>query len=111
MIIGLSHDPVLGSIIMFGRGGSEVELYKDISFGVLPMTQNDILELIKKTKVYTRLKGYRNMPGADIEKIIKTIYRISLLVEDFSIIKELDINPLSASAKKVLALDAKIVLK
>jgi len=111
LIIGLSYDPVLGSILMFGRGGSLVELYKDISFGILPISKNDIMTLIKDTKIYTRLKGYRNMPGVDIDKLVDIIYKVSLLANDFPIIKELDINPLSANDKKMSVLDAKIVLK
>ena len=111
LIIGVSFDPVLGAMMMFGRGGSEVEIHKDISFGILPLTINEIVALIKETRVYERIKGYRNMPGLDIKKLAELIYRVSLLSRDFGIIKELDINPLLVNKGEMTVLDAKIVLK
>ncbi len=111
LIIGLSHDPVLGPLLMFGRGGSEVELYKDISFVSLPLQIDDIIEMIAETKVYERIKGYRNMPGIDLEKLLCIIYKVTLLIQDFPVIRELDINPLSVHDKKATVLDAKIILQ
>lgn len=111
LIIGLSYDPVLGPVLMFGRGGTEVELYKDISFGVLPLSKCEIITLMKETKVYSLLEGYRNMQGVDIEKLAGLVHKIAGLAQDFSIVKELDINPLAIDNGKMTVLDAKIVLK
>mgnify|MGYP001385529960 CR=1 FL=1 len=111
LIIGLNLDPVLGPVIMFGRGGVEVELYNDLAFGVLPLGVGDIRKMINKTKVSKLLRGYRGMKGVDIEKIIKIIYSIASIAEEFPDIKELDINPLVIKGDKAFVLDAKIVLK
>jgi acetyltransferase len=111
LIIGFSYDPVLGGLIMFGRGGSEVELIKDISFGVLPLNSLEIADMIKSTKVYSRIAGYRNLPGIDPKVIVDIIRKIALLIHDFPNLKELDINPLSIHSGQALALDAKVVLK
>jgi acetyltransferase len=110
LIIGLSQDPVLGPLIMFGRGGSEVELYKDIAFALLPLSYSDLVLMMEETRVYERLKGYRNLPGADFEQIVALIQRIGVLIKDFPEIKELDINPLHASEQGNIVLDAKVVL-
>lgn len=111
LIIGLSYDPVLGANIMFGRGGSEVELLADVSFGVLAISLEQIEKMIKETIVSKRLAGYRGMRGLEVKKLTDLIYRISLLAKNFPQIKELDINPLALSRGKLHVLDAKIVLR
>ncbi len=111
LIIGLSYDQSLGLTLMFGRGGTEVELYQDVSFGVLPLSRAEILDLVKQTKVYSLLRGYRGKTGVEVKKLLDLIYKVSLLAQDFDIIKELDINPLSIYKGKMTVLDAKIVLK
>jgi acetyltransferase len=111
LIIGVSLDPVLGPLLMFGRGGTEVELYKDIAFGVLPLSADGIFRMMSETKVMERIRGYRNTKGADIDEVVGLMLRIGQLIHDFPLIKELDINPLAVSQGKLAVLDAKIVLR
>jgi len=111
LILGMKRDDLFGSLIVFGRGGVEVELYNDINHTLLPLKVDDIQEFIENTKVYRILEGYRNMSGVDLDELKKIIYNFSLLVEHFPEIKELDINPLVYSNNKFYALDAKIILE
>ncbi len=111
LIIGINHDLILGTMLMFGRGGSEVELYQDIAWGILPLKKNDFFNLLYDTKVYQRLQGYRGLPGGDSQQIIASLYKVACLAKDFPDIKELDINPLSVNGDKIFVLDAKIILK
>jgi len=111
LILGFSLDPVIGPVIMLGRGGVEVELYKDVTFLVPPFEYGDVERAIGITKAYKLLKGYRGIEGADIEKLIQIIYSLEILVKEFHEIKELDINPLVAKGREFLIIDAKVVLE
>lgn len=111
LIVGVTTDPIFGPIMMFGHGGTSVEVVKD-SVTLLPPL-NDVLakDAIKRTRVYNLLKGYRDRPAADIEGICLTLLKISQLVIDIPEIAELDINPLFANDEGVLAVDARIMVK
>jgi acetyltransferase len=111
LILGMKRDPLFGSLIVFGRGGVEVELYNDVSHALAPLDTQEIIKLIKNTKVYSLIKGYRNMKGADINELKRIINNFSTLIEHFPEIKEFDINPLTVLGKKMYALDAKIILE
>lgn len=108
LIVGMSDDATFGPVILFGEGGTAVEIVADKAIGLPPL--NDVLarELIDRTKVIRKLRGYRDVPPADIDGIICTLIAISQLVADIPAISELDINPLIASDKGVMALDARI---
>jgi acetyltransferase len=79
---------------MFGLGGVYVEVLKDVSFRVAPMTRQDALDMIQEIRSYPLLAGVRGEKTADIQAIVECLLRLSQLVNDFPQIVELDINPL-----------------
>ncbi|UCE73757.1 MAG: acetate--CoA ligase family protein [Methanomassiliicoccales archaeon] len=92
-ILGMSLDASFGPLIMFGLGGIYVEVLKDVSFRIAPITDLDASDMVKSVKSYPLLKGVRGEKPVDIEEIEKYIQRLSRLVEDFPEIEEMDINP------------------
>jgi acetyltransferase len=111
LIIGVSTDPVFGPVILFGQGGISVEIVKDRAIALPPLNLKLARDLIERTRVYNILKGYRNITPADVTAIELTLIKISQLVIDQPEICELDINPLFADSKGVLALDARMKIK
>lgn len=111
VIIGATKDPNFGPVIMFGLGGIFVEVFKDISFRVAPLTRADAVEMIEEVKGKALLKGARGKAHADIEAIIEVLLKVSKLVtENEAIIEELDINPLFVYEEGIKAADAMIVV-
>lgn len=111
LIVGGIHDEQFGPVVMFGMGGVLVELFKDVSFRIAPVTEEEALEMIKEIKAYPVLSGYRGLKMVDIKQIAKTVIIISDLISNISIIKEVELNPLLAYEKKVVAVDAKVILR
>ena len=93
-IIGVSEDPQFGPMIMFGLGGIYVEILKDVSFRIAPISRQTANEMIREIKTFKLLEGTRGEYPSDIDSIIETILRVSQLVTDFPEIVEMDINPL-----------------
>ncbi len=94
IILGVSRDPQFGPLLMFGLGGVYVEVLKDVSFRVAPITRQDAVDMINEIRSYLLLAGVRGEKKADIQAIIESLLRLSQLVTDFPQILELDINPL-----------------
>jgi acyl-CoA synthetase (NDP forming) len=111
LIVGGIHDEQFGPVVMFGMGGVLVELFKDVSFRIAPVTEEEALEMIKEIKAYPALSGYRGSKVLDIKQIAKTIIIISDLISNISIINEVELNPLLAYEKNVVAVDAKVILR
>ncbi len=111
VIVGAIKDPQFGPAIMFGLGGVFVEVLKDVTFRVAPISEDDACEMISGVKAYPLLKGYRNTPPADIEAITKILLNTSRLVTDHMQIKELDLNPVIVYEKGAKAVDARIILE
>lgn len=111
LIIGLSEDPLFGPVIMFGQGGTAVEVVKDQALALPPLNSILARELINRTRVSRLLAGYRDRPRSNIEAIVKTIIAVQAMAIDMPEIKELDINPLWANEQGVLALDARIRIR
>jgi len=111
VIVGAIKDPQFGQALMFGLGGIFVEVLKDVTFRVAPVTEDEAHEMIMEVKAYPLLKGYRNMPPADIEAIVKIILNTSRLVMEHQEIKELDLNPIMVYEKGAKTVDARIVLE
>jgi len=110
-IVGAIKDPQFGQTIMFGLGGIFVELLKDVSFRIAPITADDAKEMITQLKAYPLLKGFRNSPPADIDALVSILLNTSRLVMDNPEIKELDLNPVLAYQKGAKAVDARIILE
>jgi acyl-CoA synthetase (NDP forming) len=111
VIVGAIKDPQFGQTLMFGLGGIFVELLKDVTFRIAPITREDAQEMITEVKAYPLLKGYRNTPPADIDAIVTVLVNTSNLVMDYPEIKELDLNPVMAYEKGAKTVDARIILE
>ncbi|MHC4359166.1 MAG: acetate--CoA ligase family protein [Planctomycetota bacterium] len=112
VILGVSHDAQFGHLIMFGIGGIYVEMLKDVSFRVAPITRSDAWEMVREIKSYPLLKGVRGEGALDIDAAVEALQRVSQLVMDFPEIIELDINPLVMlpHGSGVVALDARAAM-
>ena len=110
LIMGTKKDPVFGSVIMVGMGGTAAEVFRDRALALPPLNEALARRMLESLKSWPLLQGYRGKPGANIDRLIETIMRFSYLVADYPEIKELDINPLLVTADDVLALDARVVI-
>ncbi len=110
VIVGLKKDAQFGHALMFGLGGIFVEVYKDVSFRVVPIDKSDALDMISEIKGYPILKGIRGRKPADIEAIARVLVSVSDMAEKENII-ELDINPLIVSESGAIAVDARAMVE
>lgn len=110
VIVGAKTDPIFGPVVLFGMGGIGVEVFKDVSVGLPPLNRTLARRVVEETKVYQLLKGYRNMPPANLKLLEEIMVRFSQMLVDFPQIKEVDINPLFINEKEALALDARIAV-
>jgi acetyltransferase len=108
LIAGMAVDPTFGPVILFGHGGTAVEVINDKALALLPLNIAQANELIARTRVSRLLKGYRNVPAADAAAITETLVRLSRLIEDIPEIAGLDLNPLLADETGVIAVDARV---
>jgi acyl-CoA synthetase (NDP forming) len=111
VIVGAIKDPQFGPSLMFGLGGIFVEVLKDVTFRVAPVTEDEACEMITEVKAYPLLRGYRNTPPADIDAIVKILLNTSKLVMKHQEIKELDLNPIMVYEKGAKTVDARIILE
>lgn len=113
MVCGIATDPQYGPMMMFGLGGVFIEVMKDVTFRIAPLTDIDAKEMIKSVKAYKLLEGARGTKPAQMEQIEETLLRLSQLVHDFKFIDELDINPLLISEKtgEGIAVDGRIKVR
>ena len=113
MVCGIATDPQYGPMMMFGLGGVFIEVMKDVTFRIAPLTDIDAEEMIKSVKAYKLLEGARGTTPAQMDQIKETLLRLSQLVHDFSFIYELDINPLLISEKtgEGIAVDGRIKVR
>jgi acetate---CoA ligase (ADP-forming) len=110
-VLGVKKDPNLGHAIMFGLGGIFVEIFKDTTFGFVPLDEVEINRMIDELKSKAFLFGFRGMPPLDIQELKKSILNLAQLVTDFPEITEIDMNPIVMLANEVKILDIKIVLE
>ena len=111
IIVGSIKDAQFGSTLMFGLGGTFVEVMKDVSFRIAPITEADAQEMISEIRAYPILQGYRGQPPCDISAIIRILLSTSKLVMDHQEIKELDLNPVIVYEKGAKTVDARIILE
>jgi len=113
VILGMNRDPHFGPLMMFGMGGVMVEVLKDISFYLAPLTADEAKQMLISTKTYKMLEGVRGQEGVDIDKIAEGLQRLSQLVMEFPQIQEVDINPyvVGSEGSTPVAVDARISLE
>jgi acetyltransferase len=108
LIVGIASDPVFGPVVLFGEGGTAVELRKDRAVGLPPLNERLAQDLIAQTHVGALLAGYRGHPPVDERALVGAMLKVSQMACDLPALAELDINPLLADADGVLALDARV---
>ncbi len=113
VILGMNRDPHFGPLMMFGMGGIMVEVLKDVSFYLAPLTADEAKQMLMNTKTYQMLKGVRGQEGVDIDKIAEGLQRLSQLVTEFPQIQEMDINPyvVGPEGTTPIAVDARMSLE
>lgn len=110
LIIGSSPDPQFGPVLLFGTGGTLVEVFKDRALGLPPLTTTLARRMMERTKIYEALRGVRGRAPVDLAALEELLVRFGNLVAEQQWIKEIDINPLFASSEQLIALDARVVL-
>ena len=108
LIVGLSEDPLFGPVVLFGQGGTAVEVVKDQALALPPLNAILARDLIDRTRISRLLKGYRDRPPSNVDAIVGVLLALQDIAIDLPEVKELDINPLWANDQGVLALDARI---
>ena len=114
IIIGVTEDPQFGHALMFGLGGIFVEVLKDVTFRIIPITERDARKMITEIKSYPILAGARGEEPADIDAIVELLLKVSELVDDLrDYIKEMDLNPVFVYKKGegAVIVDARIIAK
>ncbi len=110
LIVGTKKDPVFGTVMLIGMGGTTAELFNDKRLEFPPLNEQLAKQMVKSLKIYPLLKGWRGDSPKNIDKLIEALIRMSYLAADYPEIEELDINPLIVTPNDVIALDARIVV-
>uniref|UniRef100_A0A7C1E9C9 Acetyl-CoA synthetase n=1 Tax=Fervidicoccus fontis TaxID=683846 RepID=A0A7C1E9C9_9CREN len=110
VIVGGIRDPVFDAVIMFGLGGVFVEVFKDVSFRVTPVSVNEAKEMIREIKSFTILQGYRGASPVNIDSLAEIIVKASQLMSELREVSEMDINPVIAYPDGAYAVDARFLL-
>jgi acyl-CoA synthetase (NDP forming) len=110
LVIGMTRDPQFGPMLMFGLGGTSVEVLKDVAFRIVPLTKADAGDMIRQIKGYRLLEGFRGQPAVDVASLEELLIKISAFIQENPEIKEMDINPLIAYKNGAVAVDARIIL-
>lgn len=110
LIVGSSLDPQFGPVLLFGSGGQLVEVYRDRAVAIPPLTTTLARRMMEQTRIFSALQGTRGRLPVDLAALEQLLVRLSYLVAEQRLIKEIDVNPLLASSEGLLALDARVVL-
>ena len=108
LFLGAKYESPFGHVILCGLGGIYVEVMKDVTSGLAPLSKEEAYSMIHNLKSFNILKGYRGKSGVDIRKFAQIIVRLSTLLRFATEIKELDINPLIGNTTSILAVDARV---
>ena len=108
MIVGVVHDPQFGPVVACGAGGVQVELLRDVSVRLTPLSKEDASEMIRSLKTYPLLTGFRGRPSYDVAALEDGVLRVSALVDDIPQIAELDCNPFVVHQQGATILDARV---
>lgn len=110
MIVGVSHDPAFGPLVMAGLGGTTVELLGDVAVRLTPLSDTDVDEMLRSLRSYRLLTGYRQSPPLDVVAFEGLLHRVSAMVEDIPEVAELDLNPVFVLPHGVEVADARVRL-
>ncbi len=114
VIIGTVNNPQFGQIIMLGIGGIFVELYRDVSYRLVPITEVDALQMVQELKGFPLFKGFRNQPPLDIEAVVEVLLKIGgdkgMIMEYGKYFQAVDLNPIILYPKGFFAVDARFEL-
>ena len=110
LIVGTKKDPIFGTVMLVGMGGTSAELFKDKRLEFPPLNEQLARQMLESLKIYPLLAGWRGDAPKNIDKLIEVLIRMSYLSADYPEIEELDINPLIVTENDVIALDARIVV-
>jgi acetyl coenzyme A synthetase (ADP forming)-like protein len=110
LIAGVTHDPTFGPVIVCGAGGTAVELVKDISMRITPLTTHDATQMLRSLATFPLLDGYRGAPKAKVSAVEDLLLRLSLLAEHQPGIAEIDCNPIIADADGAVVVDARVLV-
>jgi acetyl coenzyme A synthetase (ADP forming)-like protein len=108
MIVGVVHDPQFGPLVACGAGGVQVELLRDVSVRLTPLSKEDASEMVRSLKTFPLLNGFRGAPVCDVAALEEGLLRVSALVEDIPQIAELDCNPFVVNQHGAIILDARV---
>ncbi len=111
VIVGFKHDPTFGPVLLFGAGGSYAELIDDKNLHLLPITRQQVVELVQKSKIYEILKGHEGEPPYSLEKLYDLILRVAKLETMIPEAEDIEINPVIVTLNDVWAVDGKIIMK
>lgn len=110
LILGLADDPTFGTVVVFGRGGTAVEIINDKALGLPPLDLQLARDLINRTRVSRLLRAYRDVPAVKEDAVAMVLVKLAQMAADVPEIRELDINPLLADETGVMAVDARIAV-
>lgn len=110
VIVGGTRDPVFGPVVMFGLGGIFVEILRDVTFRVTPVTLQDALEMMIEIRSAKLLEGYRGQPPVDKNALAKIIVAVSDMMEAHSEIVSVDLNPIMAYSSGALVVDSRVIV-
>ncbi|RTL64050.1 MAG: GNAT family N-acetyltransferase [Hyphomicrobiales bacterium] len=108
LILGMTVDDAFGPLLMFGWGGTAVEVMRDTAYALPPLDLNLATDMMRETRVWRLMQGYRDRPKVDIDAVAEALVRMSYLVARHPEIREIDINPLLADPSGAMALDARV---
>lgn len=110
MILGIKKDPIFGTVMLVGMGGTEAELFMDRRLEFPPLNERLANQMLESLRIYPLLKGYRGSSPKNINKLVEVMIRLSYLAADYPEIEELDINPIIVTKDDVVALDAHVII-
>ncbi|MGZ4138149.1 MAG: acetate--CoA ligase family protein, partial [Actinomycetota bacterium] len=108
MLVGVAHDRLFGPVIACSAGGTAVELVRDVSVSITPITDRDAAEMVRSLKTYPLLTGFRGAPPADVPALENVLLRVGALVEAHPAIAEMDCNPVMVLPEGACVVDARI---
>lgn len=111
LMVGVASDPLFGPVVLFGHGGTAVEVIKDKSLGLPPLNMHLAYDIIHNTRIYHQLKGFSGLPAVNLEAIALTLIKLSQMVIDIPEIHELDINPLLVDEAGVIGISGRIKVR